>query len=167
MNYRIPRMLPLAVVVAVGAAVAVAAGTEAITAAPDEAASASAMVHSADPSFSTSEKERLREICGLGASTGQYRSTIMCNSAEAADPQVRAIIGRPRNFADSLNPNVPVPSKIMNSVLVSIISTNTGVSEGEVKKVLDELDRVNLKNAERARRGSELSRRGGMDVRNR
>ena len=147
-------MLPLAV--------AVAGCTEASTraaAAPDEAASASLMVHSADPSFSTSEKERLREICGLGAPSGQYRSTILCDSAEAADPQVRTIIDRPRSFAGSLDPSVPVASEIMpsvnRSVLASIVSTNTGVSEGEVKKVLDELDRVNAKNAERARSRNE------------
>jgi hypothetical protein len=150
-------MLPFAVVVAVGAAVAVAmpVNPEASTAAPDEAGSASMMVHSADPSFSTSEKERLRDICGLGAPSGQYRNTIMCDSAEAADPQVRAIIDRPRSFAGSLDPSVAVASEIMpsvnRSVLASIISTNTGVSEGEVKKVLDELDRVNARNAERAR----------------
>lgn len=169
MTYR-SRMLPLAVVVAVGTAGAVAVGTEAsnrAAAAPDEAAGASVMVHSADPSFSTSEKERLREICGLGSPSGGYRNTIMCSSAEAADPQVRAIMGRPRNFAGALNPNVPGPSKMMDTVLVSIISANTGISQGEVKKVLDELDRVNLKNAERARKDPELSRRGGMDVHNR
>ncbi len=170
MTFRTPRMLPLAVVVAVGAAVAVAVGMEASSAARNEGAGASVMVHSADPSFSTSEKERLREICGLGTPSGRYRSTIMCNSSEAGNPQIRAIMGRPRNFADSLNPNVPVPSKMMpsvnRSVLASIISTNTRVSEGEVKKVLDELDRVNLKNAERARKRSELSRRGGLDIRN-
>lgn len=167
MTYRNPRMLPLAVVVAVGAAVAVGIGTEASTGARDEAASASVMIHSADPSFSTSEKRRLREICGLGAPSGRYRSTIMCNSAEAVNPQIKAIMGRPRSFAGALNPNVPVPSKMMDSVLASIISANTGVSEGEVKKVLDELDRVNLKNAERARKRSELSRREGLDIQNR
>jgi hypothetical protein len=114
------------------------------------------MIHSADPSFSTSEKERLREICGLGAPSGGYRNTIMCSSAGAADPQVREILNRPRSFAGSLNPSVPVASEIMpslnRSVLASIISANTGVSEGEVQKVLNELDRVNTKNAERARR---------------
>jgi hypothetical protein len=51
---------------------------------------------------------------------------------------------------------VPVASEIMpslnRSVLASIISANIGVSEGEVQKVLNELDRVNTKNAERARR---------------
>ncbi len=51
------------------------------------------------------------------------------------------------------------------AVMASIISTNTGLSQGEVKKVLDELDRVNLKNAEGARRGSALSRSGGLDFR--
>ncbi len=159
MAYQRHRMLPLAVVVAVGVATAVAVSTQASTAAPDEAESASMMVHSADPSFSTSEKERLRDICGLGAPSGQYRSTVMCDSAEAGDPQVRAIIDRPRSFAGSLDPSVPVATDIMpsvnRSVLASIISANTRVSEGEVKKVLDELDRVNAKNAERARRRNE------------
>ncbi len=129
MTYRSHRMLPLAMIIAIGSAVAVAVGTEASTAARDEAANASLMVHSADPSFSTIERKRLRQICGLGARTGQYQSTIMCNSAEAVNPQVSAIIARPRNFAGSLNPNAPVPSKMMASVQASIISANTGVSK--------------------------------------
>jgi hypothetical protein len=161
-------MLPLAVVVAVGSAAVMAVGTEASTSASDEATGTSVMIHSADPSFSTTEKEKLREICGLGGPIGRYRSTIMCDSAEAAHAHVKAIMSKSRDFAGSLNPSDPVPNEMMpginRSVVTSIISTNTGVSEREVKKVLDELDRVNLKNAERAREGSEISRRGGMDT---
>ena len=160
-------MLPLAV--------AVAGCTEASStpadASPDEAAGASVMVHSADPSFSTAEKDRLREICGLGAPGGRYRSTIVCNSAEAADPQIRAIVGKPRSLAGTINPSVLVASEMMESinrsVVVSIISTNTRVSERDVRKVLDELDLMYLKNTERSREGSELSRRGGLDIQNR
>ena len=153
MTYRSPTALPRAGVWMLLLAVAVAGCMEASTsafAAPDEARSASVMVHSADPNFRATELKRLREICGLGAPGGRYRSTIMCNPAEAADPQVRAIIGRPRNFADPVNPSGQVAREINRSVLVSIISTNTGVSDRNVKKVLDELDRVNLKNAQRA-----------------
>ena len=113
----------------------------------------SAVIHVSDPSLDAAELAALRESCGLGDPRSSHRHAIVCDRSEVQNPQVRAILDRPRDWGRSVEPQNGTRS-INRSVVVSIIENNTGVSGSEVEKVIDELDSIRAQNLRRAGRVS-------------